>query len=255
MLISNDVLEVLSTCRVDGPVVFLPPGQIDRKLYESVDKVLRAMGGAWNRKARGHVFSVDPAVRLDDAILTGEVDRPADFGFFETPSKVVARMLVLAEIESGHRLLEPSAGRGAIAVELAAYAGADVVCVELLEDSVRVLRSRLADASCLDDRVRVVCGDFLAWISHGPFDRVVMNPPFARQADIDHVRHAFGMLRPGGRLVSVMSAGVTFRQDRKAAEFRALVDSCGGSIEPLPPGSFKPSGTNVNTVLVVLEKA
>ena len=29
------------------------------------------------------------------------------------------------------------------------------------------------------------------------FDAVVMNPPFEKQADIDHVLHAYKMLKPG----------------------------------------------------------
>jgi hypothetical protein len=51
-----------------------------------------------------------------------------------------------------------------------------------------------------------------------------------------------------------MSAGVEFRQDKKTTAFRALVDRSRGSIERLPEGAFKDSGTNVNTVLVTMRK-
>ena len=47
----------------------------------------------------------------------------------------------------------------------------------------------------------------------GRFDRVVMNPPFCRGRDLDHVRHALRFVAPGGRLVAIMSAGVAFRED------------------------------------------
>jgi hypothetical protein len=77
-----------------------------------------------------------------------------------------------------------------------------------------------------------------------------MNPPFAGQADIEHVTHALNFLKPGGKLVAIMSAGVTFRQDRKAADFRALIWGMGGTIEELPEDAFKQSGTSVRTVLV-----
>ncbi len=60
------------------------------------------------------------------------------------------------------------------------------------------------------------------------FDRVVMNPPFERQQDIDHVSRAAGMLKPGGRLVSVMSAGVTFRENNKTRWFRDLIETFAG---------------------------
>ena len=68
-----------------------------------------------------------------------------------------------------------------------------------------------------------------------------------------HVLHAARFLSPGGRLVSVMSAGVTFRTSAKHAAFRDFVAAHNGAIEPLPEGAFKPSGTSVNTVIVTLE--
>jgi len=73
------------------------------------------------------------------------------------------------------------------------------------------------------------------------------------QADIDHVQHAFKFLKPGGHLVSVMSAGVMFRENKKTVDFRNLIESC-GHIERLPENSFRDSGTGVNTCIVVMEK-
>ena len=58
----------------------------------------------------------------------------------------------------------------------------------------------------------------------------------------------------GPTLVSVMSAGVAFRQDKEHREFREYVAANGGSIEPLPDDSFRSSGTGVRTVLVVMER-
>ena len=81
-----------------------------------------------------------------------------------------------------------------------------------------------------------------------------MNPPFNGGADVDHVRRAFDCLRNGGRLVGVLSGGVTFRQDKATTLFRAWVRDQGGVIESLPEGSFRESGTGVNTAVVVLDK-
>ncbi len=78
-----------------------------------------------------------------------------------------------------------------------------------------------------------------------------MTPPFAKQADIQHVLHAYDFLKPGGLLVAVMSAGITFRSGR-AEEFRKLVADRGGSIDPLPDAAFKESGTDVRTVIAVI---
>lgn len=98
----------------------------------------------------------------------------------------------------------------------------------------------------------VTKADFLLASPNPVYDRVMMNPPFAKQADIRHVLHALKFLRPDGLLVSVMSAGVTFRDNRLTQDFRDLVRSRGGDIEALPDGAFKASGTMVNTVIVTI---
>ena len=73
------------------------------------------------------------------------------------------------------------------------------------------------------------------------------------QVDIDHVLHAWKFLKPGGRLVSIMSAGVIFRDNRKTVDFQNFVEQH-GYMERLPEGSFKDSGTMVNTCIVVVDK-
>ena len=54
--------------------------------------------------------------------------------------------------------------------------------------------------------------------------------------------------------MSVMAAGITFRSNSKSVAFRDFVEERGGTIEALPPESFKVSGTLVNTVLVFIPK-
>ncbi len=97
--------------------------------------------------------------------------------------------------------------------------------------------------------------DFLEVPPRAVYDRVLMNPPFSGQADIRHVTHALGFVKPGGMVVAVMSAGVAFRTDKATAEFREMVTASGGEITPLPEGAFKASGTDVRTVLVTLPAA
>ena len=59
--------------------------------------------------------------------------------------------------------------------------------------------------------------DFLSRLPHGSYDRVVMNPPFDLERDIDHVMHAMEFLKPDGLLVAIMSAGTEWRGDEKGA--------------------------------------
>lgn len=241
--IPDDILAVLSSAEVDGNVVRLTCGQLDPKAYRAVNDVLVNLGGKWKTKV-GHVFAEDPTAKLDAVILSGEI-APANLsGYFPTPKPVVDVLLPWLDLRPGIEVLEPSAGEGALALA-ARDLGAWVTCCELDPERARVLRGLGFD---------VFEGDFLA---NEPglrsFDRVLMNPPFAGQQDVAHVRHAWEFLRPGGRLVSVMAVGFTFRQDNKSAAFRAFVDDY-GEWGYLPEDAFKASGTGVHTAYVVLYK-
>lgn len=259
--IKPEVLDVLGRSTVTENQLRLPE-QLDRKLYVEVNKVLEALGGTWNRKARAHLFLDDAADVVDAAVLTGEFARPQDFGFFETPDPLAAQLVKQAGIERQHHVLEPSAGRGAIARAILlcgarpAMGPVSLDCIELQDQHVDFLHKDLLPRF-RDTEVRIMQRDFLTVTPPAPefqYDRIVMNPPFSKQADLAHVTHALSFLKPGGRLVSVMAAGVLFRTDRKTTTFRDLLRGVGGPfcgvIEPLPEGSFKVSGTNVNTVVV-----
>jgi predicted RNA methylase len=245
MNVASDVIDVLNRAETDGPRLTLT-GTLDRKLYLDTAKALEAAGGKWNRKERAHLFDGDAADAIEPILLTGQVVSAKQLhGYFPTPAPVVEQLIELACIVPGMRVLEPSAGRGAIALA-AEQAGALVDCVEIQPEHADALR----DEHRPD--VTVLVADFLATSPQPVYDRVVMNPPFARQADIAHVEHAFGALKPGGLLVAVMSAGVTFRQTAAAVAFRSRLDALGGELISLPDGAFRESGTGVNTVIAVM---
>lgn len=245
MKVDNDVLTVLARATTEGDALTLV-GQLDRKLYERTNKVLEAGGGKWNKKAKAHLFEGGAAEAMEQIIQTGEVTLvrtiQQDFGYFPTPAPVVVRLIELADLKPGMCVLEPSAGQGAIATRLW-DSKVNVNCWELLPKNPAVLR---------DAGHRVVEGDFLLVSPEAAYDRVVMNPPFAKQADIQHVNHALKFVRSGGRLVSVMSSSITFRDNKLTTDFRNLVRERGGSIEALEDGAFKSSGTMVRTVIVVI---
>lgn len=247
MKLDDEVLAVLSRATVAGKALTLT-GQLDRKLYERTNKALEAAGGKWDRKAKAHLFGAEAAERVEQMLATGQVEVPKDeFNYFPSPPAVVKRLLQLADIKSGMRVLEPSAGKGAIAYACA-DAGATVDCYELMEANFAALAG--------DQRLGPVRHmDFLAQAPEASYDRVVMNPPFMKQLDIKHVLHALKFLKPTGLLVSVMASSVTFRDNKLTQDFRDLVRARGGDIEALPEGSFKASGTAVNTVIVTIPAA
>lgn len=247
MRVGDDVLEVLSRADTSGNALTLI-GQLDRAMYMKVNKVIEAAGGKWDRKAKTHVFDKEASERIDEIILTGEVEVPKDeFNYFPSPPDVVARLMELADIRTWMDVLEPSAGRGAIALQCA-EPGASVDCYELMEANFRELVA-------MGEFRKVVHCDFLTVAPPGVFDRydrVVMNPPFAKQQDIKHVLHALKFLKPDGLLVSVMASGVTFRDNKLTQDFRDLIRARGGDIEALPEAAFKSSGTMVRTVIVTI---
>ena len=61
------------------------------------------------------MFPFDPRELMADAVETGAVvDAKKTLQFFETPADLAARMVDLAQIAPGNRVLEPSAGFGRI---------------------------------------------------------------------------------------------------------------------------------------------
>lgn len=245
--IGADVRRVLERCTLDGNMVRLPEGRLDRKLYEGVNEVLVALGGKWvGRKVQAHVFEDDPAAMLDIAVSTGTFVKPQDFGFFETQRPEVELAIQRADLRPGQKVMEPSAGRGAIAIEMAKIVGFDnVTVVELLQGNAKKLREAGFSA--------VNTTDFLSIEPVPIMDRIVMNPPFSGLADIEHVMHAARFLKPTGRMVAITSPSWTFNSARRANEFRDFVDKCDGLVDEIEAGAFKAVGTNIATRMVTLD--
>ncbi len=169
-------------------------------------------------------------------------------GFFPTPPALVSRVIDEAGIEPGMRVLEPSAGKGDLA-DAAREAGATVDTVEPQQSLRRILEQKGYE----------IVGDEFQEMPRRPiYDRIVMNPPFENGQDIDHVRHAYGMLAPGGKIVAIMSEGSFGRSDKRAVAFREWLDANGGTSEKVEAGAFKGVGvfreTGVSTRIVVVEK-
>lgn len=241
--IDAETMDVLKRSDITTTSLKLPAGQLPRPLYEKVNKVLTAAGGKWNRSQQSHVFSDDPRAALGMALETGSIrDEKKATQAFYTPNAIANLLVTIASVE-GRTVLEPSAGRGAIADKIR-DAGGQVTCIEMDTKSAAFLR---------DSGHGVIDGDFMEQLG-GEFERVVMNPPFENGQDVQHVMRAFDMLKRGGRLVSIMSPSWRTKGDRKSTAFRELVEQYGRVDQELPPGTFKESGTNVATVIVVLDK-
>lgn len=200
----------------------------------------------------GEVIPADRREPTDEEIVKGlvKVEVAKNFGFFPTPPKAAEQALDHACLQypadARFRVLEPSAGTGNLSRPAAGY-GHDVDCVEIQEPLATELRR-----SGLYRNVHRA--DFLTMspAMTGKYDRILMNPPFDRERDIDHVVHALDFLEDDGVLVAIMSAGTEFRETNKAKAFRRIMEKRGGYFRDLPAGSFSSVGTNVNTLICVI---
>lgn len=169
--------------------------------------------------------------------------------FFPTPEAVADEMVEAAGIEPGMRVLEPSAGWGHIAERIRS-AGVEPDVIELSNG-----RRELLEAKGFN----VVGRDFMeAKAEDGGYDRILMNPPFSDGRDIEHIRHAYSLLKPGGRVVAIMGEGAFVQSMKRAQAFRDWVEEMGGTVEKLPEGTFNdpslPVNTGANARMVVIDK-
>lgn len=248
--VTAEVSSVLQRSEIEGTVLKLPDEKLDRATYEAVNKIIVAIGGKWNRSKGGHVFAFDPTDKIAEAVGGGTVEnRKQVLQFFETPVELADRLVSkLGHIEDAV-CLEPSAGRGRIVQALAMRDPRQVIAVEIDGDN--------GDALIRQNQAHdIIVGDFLdqrpAVMS---CDFVAMNPPFTRNQDIKHVRHAFDCLRPGGTLAAIVSEHGFLGQERECAEWREWLAANDAEIEVIPAGAFKESGTSIPTRMIVVRKA
>lgn len=171
---------------------------------------------------------------------------------FPTPKEVAALMVSYLEVEDQSTILEPSAGSGSLlnALDELAPISGDITAIEINYNLAEHLKTNFP-------LVNVVCDDFLSIqparegncslilkdLPLAFYDRVIMNPPFKNGEDIKHIQHALKFLHRGGVLVALCADG-----PRQKTALEPLAELW----EPLPAGSFKEQGTNVNVVLMVI---
>lgn len=239
------ITEILNNCTVDNNVVKLPPTQLDRETYLGVKKSLEKIGGKWTGgKVQGFKFDFDPTDLLTD--LQGGKDRniKKEFQFFETPESLAKRIVELAEIQQGNYVLEPSAGRGAILKQITL--DRKICFFEIFEQH----------RNYLSDNPNFLCigSDFLQADETFKYDRIIANPPFSKNQDIDHIRKMYAVLKPKGVLVSVASKHWQTSSNRKETDFRNWLSEIGAEIFEVEAGAFKESGTNISTVIIRIRK-
>ena len=251
---TSEAQAVLKQCTVHGNVVKLPDGQLDRKLYAEVKKALELIGGKWKGgKTYGFVFQNDPTELLHQIATGKKRNLKKEYQFFATPPELAARMVEMAELgetegQGYGDILEPSAGQGAIikAIHEATEGAVTVYCYELMDINRSILEKMPG--------VVLIGDDFMKAVSVVQYDRIIANPPFTKNQDIDHIRLMYNLLKPGGVMVTLASPSWTFGSHKKQVKFRQWLVEIDAHIEEIPEDTFKESGTTIRTILIKIKK-
>lgn len=191
----------------------------------------------------------EKAIKLKEALA--KVHTYNIQGFFPTPDEVIDKMFDYADLKDSHFVLEPSAGIGSIIDRIIEHGfKCQIDAVEQQISLYEILCLKGYTASCAD-----IIEDVELERSE-QFDRIIMNPPFEKGQDIDHVLHCYkNFLKEGGKLVSVMSAGVLSNSTKKYKDFREFVAQHGGEFIQLGQ-AFKTAfnSTGVSTIILILDK-
>ena len=166
-----------------------------KQYLTSVDRVLSGFDSGQNQQ---HYFEFS---QLQQTLIDLEVARirhsaisQGVWDFYPTCQHIIQKMLTFAQVLPHHRVLEPSAGAGDLAVAIADYGVNKIDCFEI--------HPLLRQALKLQN-FKVLGSDFLIHAPEPIYDRIIANPPFGSNGVANHTIHAFQFLKPGGRLVSL----------------------------------------------------
>ena len=162
-----------------------------------------------------------------------------DLQFYRTPKAVVDRMLEDIHLykNESKTFLEPSCGDGSILMGIRnKFPEADITGVEI--DADRCNESRLLGFTVYNE-------NFLEFEIDKKYDFIIMNPPFYGTHYAKHIEKAYSLLAEDGKLMAVLP--ITAKLNHGILDEKYKVEW-----RDLPLGSFKESGTNINTTVATI---
>ena len=244
-----DILEVLKQCTIEGNVVKLPNIQLDRKEYTDVKKKLELIGGSWKGgKVAGFVFKEDPTELLTSIQNGDNRNTQKEYQFFPTPSEIADLVIDLAYIDENNSVLEPSAGQGAL-IEALNKTGVkvNVDCYELMPINQKILEDKVKNANLIGE-------NFLEAPVAKKYDRIIANPPFNKGQYMEHTYKMYELLEEEGILVVLLPLSWRYNSNKKEQAFKHFIEEHMEYEQFIERGSFKSSGTMIETEVVVLSK-
>lgn len=242
-----DKIEVLQRCTIEGNILRLPSIHLEPKLYNEVKRALNKIGGDWKGgKVAAFVFNEDPTLLWKQICKGEQRNIKKEYQFFPTPPALAKRMVELAEIEQYDLVCEPSAGQGAIIKAIHQQIDITVHYCELMALN-RSFLQKIPNTIHLKD-------NFLLMNTPNLFHKFIANPPFTRNEDIQHIMHMYYCTAPGGRIVALSSKHWEYSSNKKETAFRAFLKEHNVKPIPIEADTFKESGTNIATYLLVINK-
>lgn len=242
----NNLNKDLSMCTVSANIIYLPnPKEYTMINYQDVRKALLNAGAKY--KNNSFVFLNDAQQYIDRITEGEEVNIKKEFQFFATPSELAKDLVLYAELKQYDTILEPSAGQGAIIKEINKVCEVVPDCFELMD-----INRNILEKSGL--KYNLIGFDFLEVPKSKNWTKIIANPPFTKNQDIDHVNKMYNCLSKDGRIVSIMSTSWVNGSQKKQIQFREFLESVNAEVIDIPPGTFKESGTMVGGKIVIIDK-
>jgi hypothetical protein len=179
------------------------------------------------------------------------VARRAVEDFAPTPAWLAERLIELADVRKGHRVLEPSAGSGALVDLLVPLVGKDSIRLCETSEQLCMILYRKGYTPIVRDFMRYAECDL------SPVDRVVMNPPFSKGDWMAHVMIAYDALENGGRLAAIVPAAIKAIMGEAAinrSAFARWLDRQHYQIETVPGQPFASVGYNVSVCMLAIDR-
>lgn len=242
----NELTESLLKCRVDGNTLYLPPisdGPLHN--YAQVRQSLLSAGAKYKKNA--FVFPSDAQSYIDRLTGGEKVNIKKEFQFFGTPDSLADDLVFEAQIKPFHAILEPSAGQGALIKAIHRVLPSVMVDWYEAMPTNQTITQRLPNQGFLG-------ADFLERKDHPVYDRIIANPPFAKNQDIDHIYKMYANLKPGGRIVTIASSHWKLSSNKKETTFKNWLDELSADMRDIDAGEFSESGTKVATCMIVIDK-
>jgi len=211
--------------------------RLERMGINSVEELRTYLREYWAYKTAVNI-TIDPVQKkIKELERQYKLEQKGDINF--TPSEIALIMVEYLDVNEDTKILEPSAGIGNIADQVKKFTNNIDVCEKMFSYA-ELLKLK---------GYNIVGNDFLQFNKYNEYDYIIMNPPFSDEQN--HIKHAYNLLKTGGKIVSITSPHWTFASDKKSQEFKNWFNEISGEIvDDLEGGTFEMTGVKAKIIVI-----